>query len=150
MAQRKLKIALSSSLADPAALAAIWFDNQLIQNNLSIPNSVDSPLVIEHTFEATGIHTLKVAMINDFFDTNVDLNLIVNYVALSNENGEYPAYTYLITDSNENNRTVDNAHLVTMVIWHANESLDLTIDTNNPITWFDTYQYDIDNPSPAV
>lgn len=146
MAQRKLKIALSSSLANPAAIASVWLDNQLVQSNLAIPNNVDSPYIFEHTFEATGIHTLKFSMTNDFYDAATDLNLIVNYVALSEEDGSYQPYTYLAISPSTNNRTVDNTHLILGTIWRSGENLQISIDTANPVTWFDGYQYSIDNP----
>lgn len=148
MAQRKLKIALSSSLADPAAIASIWLDNQVVQANLSIANNIDSPYILEHTFEATGIHALKISMTNDFYDAATDLNLIVNYVALSLEDGSYEPYTYLAISPSTNNRTEDNAHLVLATIWRSGENFELNIDTVNTVTWVDAYQYDIDNPTP--
>jgi hypothetical protein len=148
MAQRKLKIALSSSLADPAAIASIWLDNRIVQANLAVTNNINSPYILEHTFEATGIHTLKIAMTNDFYDGVKDLNLIVNYVALSLEDGSYAPYTYLVKSLLSNNRTSDNAHLMLETIWNSRESLELTIDTTNPVTWFDSYQHTVDNPPP--
>lgn len=150
MAQRTLKIALSSSSADPAALVSIRLDNQVIQNDLSISNNISSPYIFEHTFEANGSHQLKVTMINDFLDQTKDLNLNINYVALSNEDGTYPAYTYLATSTDVNYRTADYSNLLTDTIWEAGKSFDLTFDTSALVTWYDMYQYDIDNPQPSV
>jgi uncharacterized protein Usg len=150
MAQRTLKIALSSSVADPAAVATIWLDNQVIQSNLSITNNINSPYVVEHTFEATGLHQLKISMVNDFLDQTKDLNLNVNYVALSNEDGTYPAYTYLATSTDVNYRTTDYSSILTDTIWEAGKSFDLSFDTNALVTWYDMYQYDIDNLPPNV
>ena len=150
MAQRTLKIALSSSVADPAAIATIWVDNQAIQSNLSITNSIDSPYDLEHTFEATGVHTLKISMITDFFSQTKDLNLNINYIALSNEDGTYPAYTYLANGVDVNYRIEDNTKLLTDTIWEAGKSFELSFDINNLLTWYDMYQYNIDNPHPNV
>ena len=146
MAQRKLKIGLSSSLVDQSPNVSIWFDNQLIQDNISIPNTINNPYVIEHTFEASGIHSLKITMHNDFFETPTDLNLHINYLMLSDENGIYTNYTYLASDVNVNYRTDDNTNLLMDNIWEAGKSFEFSFDTNNLITWYDIYQYNLDNP----
>lgn len=146
MAQRKIKIALSSTLADPPAIAAMWLDNDQFEFGLDVPNGVLNPLVSEYTFEATGVHILKIAMVNDFFDGIEDLNLVVNYVALANEDGTYTPYTYIAYENNLNFRTDDGTALVTGTIWYQGSVFEMTFDVNNLQTWFDWDQYNVDNP----
>jgi hypothetical protein len=147
MAQRKIKIALASSISNPSAEASIWFDNQVIQNNITISNSIENPLIIEHTFEAGSLHSLKIKMNNDYYENiNNDLNLIISYVMLSDEEENYAPYTYLVNSSDENCRAVDNLKLITNTLWAVTDIFELNFDVNNPTTWYDYYQYDVDNP----
>lgn len=146
MAQRKLKIALSCSLQTTPALVAMWVDNEQLEFGLNVTNEIGNPLINEYTFEATGTHTLKIAMINDYFDGIEDLNLYINYVVLSNEDGSYPENTYLSFTPAMNARTIDSQYLVSDTIWSSGGISQVEFNIFNPITWVDWYQQDIDHP----
>jgi L-rhamnose isomerase len=99
MAQRKLKIALSSSLDLMSASASIFLDDVPLEENIVVNQVEINPQVFEFTFEAVATHTLKINFNNDYFaDGSTDLNLIVNYVALSNADLSYTENSYLIQD----------------------------------------------------
>ena len=146
MAQRKIKVALSSTLADPAAIAAMWLDNEQFEFGLSIVEPIMSPHVSEYTFEATGVHTLKIAMINDYFDGIEDLNLIINYIAIANEDNTYTPYTYFGNNDLGDIRTEDRTAIITHTIWNSGGTFEITFDINNLTSWIDWYQHELDNP----
>jgi hypothetical protein len=145
MATRNLKIALASSFSNPSAITNISLDNVLIQNSISINSTVTSPTIIEHTFEATGDHYLKITLENDYNDGTNDLNLIICYIALSNEDGSYTPYTYLIKNESININALDNT-LVTETLWGVGDPFEFNFNINSLITFYDYIQYNIDNP----
>ena len=149
MANRKIKIALASTLNNYASQVDIWFDNVKIRSDLQIPNLVNDPLIIEYEFTDNQNHTLKILMENDhYIDSAEDMNLEILYVQLSDETFAYTPYTYLSNDPNSNLRKADNSSLLTATLWGQNEEFILNIDTSNPVTFYDVYQYDLDNPNP--
>ena len=150
MAQRKLKIGLASSVTSDIALASIFLDNQLLEDTIAVLNTLSAPLIREYTFEATGIHELKVVMNNDKYEEGADLNLIISYVALSNEDGTYPAYTYLVNNQADNCGFLDPTYLITSILWTIGSTFTLTFDINNLTTWFDYRQQSIDSQQPPI
>jgi hypothetical protein len=144
MAQKKIKIALSSTIDDPIANASIFFDGTLVFKDW-VPNQCLNPLTFEHEFQSSGTHTIKIILNNDYMDDEKDLNLIVNYIALSDELFQYPAYTYLTFDSNIDLRVDDNSYIETATIWETEHYFEFEFDSENPLIWEDGYQYNLDH-----
>jgi hypothetical protein len=147
MANKKIKIALSSTFTTIPLQIDIWLDNVKIYENTMISNSSDNPQIVEHEFTDNVNHQLKIIMKNDYHVENDDLNLIIHYVQLSDDNFVYPNYTYLVPTLDMILRTVDNSMLLTETLWRTSETFILDFNTSNPATFYDTYQYDLDNPS---
>lgn len=144
MATRKIKIGLSTTDITKTANATIWIDDILMQDNISVNAAMASPMQVEYTFDAGTTITLKVRLNNDYYNEPEDLNLCINYICLSDEDGIYTPYTYLLAGL-DNNRTDDNTYLVTKMLWAAGDELILTIDVTAQPIWFDYYQYNLDN-----
>ena len=148
MAQRTLKIGLSSSLVNTPADVTIWVNDQIIQNNISVSNAPSNPLVIEHTIDDVNetLYVLKFQLNNDSFSENMDLNLIINYLTLSDENNLFTPYTYLTNNTIRNLRSSDGSYLLLGTVWSNFVPYEISFNLNNLLTWFDAYQYNIDNP----
>jgi hypothetical protein len=147
MANKKIKIALSSTLDTKPVQIDIWFDNVKIYENTMVTNTSNTPQIVEHEFVDNINHQLKIVMENDYYvDNGDDLNLSIHYVQLSDENFVYPNYTYLAPSADMNLRTEDNSMLLTATLWGENEIFVLDFNTSSPTTYYDSYQYDLDNP----
>ncbi len=137
MADRKIKIALGSTITNPGASVNIYFDNVLIQENLVITNDAHNPYIVEHTFVAGTAHSLRFIMNNDHATDTEDLNTVISYICLSDESFVYPNNTYLI-NSDQSNIRVDNDNLlVTAVLWGENGEYTLNFDVQNPNVFVD-------------
>jgi hypothetical protein len=148
MANKKIKVALASTLENYPTQVDIWVDNVKIRSDLQVSNLANDPLIVEHEFVDNVTHTLKIIMENDHFIESVeDMNLEILSVQLSDENFNYTPYTYLSNDATFNLRKTDNSSLLTQILWGENEEFILDIDTSNPTTFYDSYQYDLDNPA---
>jgi hypothetical protein len=148
MATRNLKIALASSYSNPLAITNIFLDSVLIQSITSINGTTSNPTIFEYAFEAVNSHHLKITFENDYADGVNDLNLVICYIALSNEDGSYPPYTYLVKTESVNINVPDNNTLVTDILWGVDVPYEFDFNVNSPITFFDWHQYNIDNPAP--
>ena len=148
MAQRTLKIGLSSSLGNTPVNTTIYLNDQIIQDNILVSNTKLSPLVIEHTFDDVieNLYVLKFQLNNDVFNANEDLNLLINYLALSDENNSFIPYTYLTNNPARSLRSDDNTYILTGTVWSNFEPFEISFNLNNLLIWFDPYQYEIDNP----
>ena len=145
MSSRKLKIALASSLNNPLATVNVFLDNVKIENLAVVTGTINSPTIFEYTFEAVDNHHLKITLENDYIDGINDLNLIISYVALSNEDGSYTPYTYLVQNESVNLNAPNNT-LVTETLWGVGVPFELDFNVNSPIIFYDYVQYNIDNP----
>ena len=138
MADRKLKIALGATVADPPASVNIYFDEVLIQTNLLISNNPHTPYILEHTFTAGTTHSVRFKMNNDYVNEAEDLNLVISYICLSDESFVYPTDTYLINVDQGHIRVIDDNLLVTAVLWGENGEYTLNFDVENPNVFIDT------------
>ena len=145
MATRKLKIALASTFDNPYSIANIYLDNVSVESNTVINGTVYNPTILEYTFEAVNDHYLKITLENDFTDGINDSNLVICYIALSNEYGSYTPYTYLIQNEHINLNAPNNT-LVTETLWGVGVPFELNFNVITPLTFFDNQQYNIDNP----
>lgn len=161
MAQRTLKVGLSSSLADMPVNATFWFNDQIIQDNITVSAVATNPLLLEHTFDDTisNLYVVKFKMNNDYYndksldpyvDVTEDLNLLVNYIALSNADNTFDPYVYLTSTVDSNLRTSDNSYLLTGTVWTDNDPYEMPFDLTNLLTWYDHYQQELDNPPPPI
>lgn len=147
MAQRKIKIALSSTLENIFPMIDVYLDGTKIANDVQITGNTATPTILEYEFTSAINHELKLIMKNDYYvDGEVDLNCTVQYIQLSDESFVYPNYTYLVSDSSMNLRTADNSSLFTETLWGENGQYVLTFNIDSPITFYDIYQYNLDNP----
>jgi hypothetical protein len=148
MTQRTLKIGLSSSLADMPVNATIWLNDQIIQDNITVSAVAMNPLLLEHAFDDTisNLYVVKFELNNDYYDVTEDLNLIVNYIALSNADNTFDPYVYLTSTVDSNLRTSDNSYLLTGTVWSNNAPYEMPFDLTNLLTWYDHYQQELDNP----
>ena len=152
MAQRTLKVGLSSSLADMPVNATVWFNDQIIQDNITVSAVATNPLLLEHAFDdsTNNLYMVKFELNNDYYDVTEDLNLIVNYIALSNADNTFDPYVYLTSTVDSNLRTSDNSYLLTGTVWSNAEPYELPFDLTNLLTWYDHYQQELDNPPPPI
>ena len=144
MAQRLIRIALSSSIPDPIANASIFLDGNLIFKDW-VPNQRLDPMIFDHQFQEFGIHTIKIILNNDYLDEEKDLNLIVNYIRLSDTSLNFTPYEYLTYDESLDLRIMDNSYIETATVWNVDNFYELDFNVDQPLIWIDKYQFNIDS-----
>jgi hypothetical protein len=139
---KKLRITMVSSLSDRAVTVSIWIDNVKVENSISILETWTN----DYDLSSTNPHTLRIKMENDYIDNQEDLNLIINKIQLSNDDGVFPQYDYLIPMENMNPRSEDNTKLQTAIMWGTPNEFNMSIDEVNPIVWHDYHLETLENP----
>lgn len=139
---KKLRISMSSSLSDRAVTVNVWIDNVKVENFISILDTWSK----EYDLGINNPHTLRIRMENDYIDDLSDLNLIINCIQLSDDDGIFPKYDYIMPMLDMNPRTIDQNKLQTTVLWGTPQEFTMNIDENNLIIWHDYYLEDLENP----